>query len=265
MIAAAVRRSLPALLVLHALRTAFALAALGPLYRELAAAINRCTFHATATPLDAAIALEVIARGAPRMLPGALAAAFVYALLGPWLQQALLNALAGASMQAAAARAARRYLAALATRAGALLAFALIAAASVLALEGALHVLPASAALEALTRALFVTLVLAAAFALATTHDLAFAALARGARLGPSVRAALARCTRAALARHLIALATATALIGVGELASRVPVSLPYSLGPGVVLAVQQALLFMAMCARAAWLAYALSISPPPP
>jgi hypothetical protein len=263
MITAAVRRALPALLVLHALRTAFALAALGPLYHELAAAMDRSTSHATATPLDAALALEVIARAAPRMLPGALAAALVYALIGPWLQQAMLHALAGARLRVAAIRAARRYLHALATRSSALIAFALIAAASVLALKAALYVLPASVALEASTRGLFVAFVLAAAFVLATSHDIACAALTRGARLGTSVRAAVSRCTRAALRRHLIALATAATLVVGGELASRVPLPLPYALGPGVVLAVQQALLFTALCARAAWLAHALELGAP--
>lgn len=263
MIAAAVRRALPALLVLHALRTAFALAALRPLYGELAAAMDRSTFHATASPLDAAIALEVIARAAPRMLPGALVAALVYALLGPWLQQALLHALAGASLKAAASRALRRYSAALAARLAALLAFVVLAAILVLSIETALGILPASTTIERLVRALFVTTALVTALALCTWHDLVTAALARGGGLPPSLRSSITRCTRAALGRHLLAVAAATVLIIVGELASRVPMPLPYALGPGVVLAVQQAVLFAALCARAGWLAHALALAAP--
>lgn len=262
-------RGLTALLALHALRSAFAFALLGPLYRELARAMDRSTFHAAASPVDAALALEVIERAAPRMLPGALVALGLYALLGPWLQQTLLHALAGSTLREAATRAAQRYLAALATRSVALLAFLALAAATVLALQALLIALPASALLETLARSACVALVLAAALLLASAHDLAFAALANGARLRSGLRAGITRCTRAALGRHLLALAAATALVAIGELAGHLAMPLPYALGPGIVLLIQQCLLLAALGARAAWLAHALErtreLSPPRP
>jgi len=253
------RRAAPVLLAVHALRALWALLLLGPLYSELALALDRSVFRATPSPGDAALAVEVVAVAGTQLLPRAVVWLGAYVLLGPWLQQVLLIALAGAPLNGLAWGATRRYLRALALRLGALAVFALLAGGGVLALQQVLAWLPASAGLELGARVACLSAVLIGALLLATAHDLAQAKVARGAFGLASVRGAIGACTPGMVTRNLLALALAAALAVLAELASRAPLALPYAAGPTLVLVVQQALLFAALLARAAWLAHALS------
>jgi hypothetical protein len=260
------RRAAPALLAVHALRALWALLMLGPLYRELARALDRSVFHAAPSPGDAALALEVIARTGPQLLPAAFIWLGSYALLGPWLQQLLLHALArGASLRSAGRAALARYPAALTLRVLAVAAFALVASVALLALQQALAWLPVSPALELATWSLCALGLLGCALLLATAHDLAQAAVALGGGVAMALRTAFALCSRDAVARNSASLAAAAALAVIAELTSRAPLALPYASGPVLVLAVQQALSFAALLVRAAWLAHALVRVRPPP
>jgi hypothetical protein len=256
------RRAAPALLAVHALRALWTLLMLGPLYRDLARALDQSVFRETPSPGDAALAVEVVARSAPHLLPFAIVWLGTYVLLGPWLQQLLLRALAGASLRSAAREALGRYPAALAVRVLAVLVFALTAGGALLVLQQALAWMPAGAALELAARLLCALALLGCALLLATAHDLAQAAVARGDAMLAGVRYALARCSRAAVARNALSLAAAAALALLAELTSRVPLALPYATGPALVLVAQQALLLAALLARAAWLSHTLRRPP---
>jgi len=262
------RRAAPALLAVHALRVLWSLLLLGPLYRDLARALDRSVFRATPSPGDAALAVEVVARSGPQLLPFAFVWLGTYVLLGPWLQQLLLSALWGASLRSAAREAIGRYPAALAVRVLAALIFALTASGAVLALQRALAWMPAGAALELAARLLCALALLGCALALVTAHDLAQAAVAHGNGTLAGVQNALALCSRAAVARNSLSLTAAAALALLAELTSRVPLALPYATGPALVLVVQQALLFAALVVRAAWLSHTLTrlgpVRPPP-
>jgi hypothetical protein len=258
---AAVRRGLSALFFVHALRSGWALLLLGPVYDELSHALASSVFTASATPGDAALALEAVARSAPHALPTAAFWLGAYALLGPWLQQVILHGLDGVAGRAALVHALRRYPAALAVRALAVVLFVATAALTVVVLEAALALLPPSAPLELCARLACGACVAACALWLASAHDLALAAIAHGRPAPAAVWDARRRCTSSALALHLLALSAAVALALLAELAGRVPLALPYATGPIAVLLVQQALLFAALLARATWLARTLASS----
>lgn len=256
---AAVRRGLPALLAVYALRTLCALLVLGPLYGELSHALQTSVFGATATPGDAALALELLARSAPPALPGAVVWLAAYALLGPWLQQLLLLALGGVSLRAALLPALHRYPAALAVRAAAIGLGGLAIAAVVLALDALFGLLPSRPALELGLRVFCCAGLAACALWLASLHDLAQARIALGSGALRGVLGARGDCTRGALACNALALTAATVIALLAELAGRVPLALPYAAGPMLVLAVQQTLLFAALLVRAAWLSHTLT------
>jgi hypothetical protein len=255
---AELRRAAPALLVIHTLRALWALLLVGPLYGDLAGVLDRSVFRATESAGDAALAIEVVAHGGAQLLPGASIWLGSYALLGPWLQQLTLRTLGGVRLRVAAREALERYPAALAARFLAATTCALLAGGTLLALQQALAWMPAGAALELAAWWLCALALIAGALLLATAHDLMQAAIAQGDRISAALRNALVLCARPALARNALSLAAAGALALIAELASRVPLALPYALGPAVVLVTQQTLLFTALGVRAVWLLCAI-------
>lgn len=249
------RRSASMTLLVYAAHTLTATLLTWPLGRELAAALARAP---RSSAQEAAATLEVAARIGPRLLLPGLLCGLVYILLSPLLTLAWLDSMKRSD---AAPRLLQRALApyppALALGAIALGAYAATLSCAALALAYGPGFLAASTHVEELWLGCCLAGAALGTLAIATTLDLARAALASGTRgAAAALRAALRALRLQQLAAHaLIVAAVAACLIGAEAIARFVPgdAALIIALVP------EQALVFLATALRAAWLAFALS------
>jgi hypothetical protein len=245
----------PATVLAYGFRTGTALLLGGPLLRDLAAAL----YANDGAPLRAAqltVAVEVAAEQGRFTLFWAAGTLLAYALLSPLVSMIWLCALAEPRpFSASVARASARYLPSLAISAVAMIATLAAGALALLALNPlTFSALPAQPWAErAYTGAVFAATALAALI-MATLTDLTRGSLAAGARGLETLRRARRALSPRLLSTHGAFLAAAVACPLLAEALAR---ALPRT--PEALLFVsQQALVFLAVLVRAAWLCVAI-------
>jgi hypothetical protein len=251
--AAMLRRGGAMTLFVYGCHTLIAALLAEPLSADLAAVLSA----SAPSQLNVAVLAEVVARRAPQLLYRAIEWGGAYALLAPLSTVIWLDAMAGAAgVRKSLSRGLRRYPAALALFALALLGHGATLALCALTLHYCPTILPASEIAEGALFTVTLSATASAALVIATVHDVARAALASGASNVWSALVLSARClSHPILARHLLLIVGSALSMVLAEGLGRLLHAAPSVV---LLLAPQQTLVFGAVCLRGAWLAQAL-------